>query len=180
MVVNDFLDSYPDLKSYSSTCDFVDETNPADGVCYPDICKDVPDNIRDEILCRLGDIVCHEPENPIIFLRMSKSGVNCPHIFHNDISMGKYSFMLYLNTREDSGTALAIHKSTGQYKTPCDIDDIIDDMNNQESWEIYKKADMVENRGVLFDSSLFHCALPIGGFGDKQEDARIVLTCFFS
>ena len=31
----------------------------------------------------------------------------------------------------------------------------------------------------LVDAGLFHCAMPIGGFG-AGDDARCVLTCFFS
>lgn len=181
-VKDDFLDTYDALKAYSQYCDFEDIPNPVDGVVYPHICREIPDFIQWEIELRLNDFVGRKIENPTIFMRMSPSGVHVPHIVHTDNSMGSHSLMLYMNDA-DGGTGFARHKETGMHMAPESeqlLQIAIDDCNKPDKWIFYDQAKMRENRAVIFDASLFHCALPIGGFGETQSDARIVLTAFFS
>lgn len=180
--IDNFLGSYDELKKYAETADFRDIVNPVDGVTYPYICDFIPSDIRSEILERIEFLIKRKPHNITMFMRRSPEGVDCPHIVHNDLSMGTNSLMLYMNDSEDGGTAIVRHYETGMMYHPesgASLNEAIADQNNPEKWDIFHKFEMRENSAALFDAGLFHCALPIGGFGD-WTDARTVLTVFFS
>ena len=182
-VYDGFLESYDELKQHSLTCDFQDIENPADGVVYPNICTDIPADVKQEIFDKLcvfkGDVIKDET----IFLRMSPEGVHVPHVAHTDIVMGQYSLMLYLNENELSGTSFLRHIATGiSYQPMLDgfVKLVEGDMNTLEAWAPYQRVPAKENRAAIFDAGCIHRADPVGGFGLSQEDSRIVLTCFFS
>lgn len=193
-IIDNFLESYPTLKAHSFACKFEDIQNPVDGVIYPLICRDIPEVVQSEIYARLSAAQGREIENPTIFMRMSTEGVSVPHIAHNDISMGKHSLMLYLNDGV-GGTSFLRHKETGMCYQPelqvlrniarhdysQDLIRIAErDQNDVDAWEVMLTAPMAQNRAFVFDAGYFHRAEPIGGFGSTQQDARIVLTVFFS
>lgn len=181
-IIDNFIDSYSDLKKLSIYCKFSDIKNPTDNVTYPNIYSDIPEKIKKEIMSKLCNILHREPEKIMIFMRQSPFGVDVPHIAHHDLSMGLYSLMLYLNDNHDGGTAFIRHKATGMSYAPEDEDFVKIaqfDQNNTDKWAILNKVEMKQNRAVIFDAGLFHCAMPIGGFGEGLE-ARTVLTCFFS
>jgi hypothetical protein len=180
--INDFIKSYGELKEYSNIAEFKDVINPVDGVVYPHICAEIPENIRNEIIDRICSIIGRKPEEITMFMRRSPFGVHCPHIVHNDRTMGLHSLMLYMNDNSDGGTGIVRHKSTGIMYQPDSaefVDIAVLDQNNPRAWSIWHKFDMKENSAALFDAALFHCALPIGGFGDGSQ-SRTVLTVFFS
>jgi hypothetical protein len=181
ITIDNYLQSYDKLKQYSKTAEFKDIQNPFDGVIYPLICADIPEEVKTEIFTELSLFLGRPIKNQTLFMRMSPKNKKQPHKFHNDISMGKFSFMLYMQTVDGAGTGLARHE-TGMIRPENQQQEqiAIRDTNANEKWEVYKVVEMVENRAAIFDASLFHVALPIGGFGESQEDARIVLTCFFS
>jgi len=89
--------------------------------------------------------------------------------------------MLYMNDA-DGGTAFIRHKETGVMYAPESqemVDYVAQDQNSPDKWAVVDMVSMKENRAVIFDSGKFHCAMPIGGFGEGIE-ARTVLTVFFS
>lgn len=180
--IDSFIDSYADLKDYTKTADFSGVRNPVDGVIYPHICSSLPEAIRIEILVKIAAIIAREPQSVTMFIRRSPAGVPVPHIAHTDNSMGLYSLMLYMNDSLDGGTAFIRHKQTGMMYAP-ESQEFVDlaekDQNELSAWAIVEQAIMKENRAVIFDAGLFHCAMPIGGFGEGAE-ARTVLTVFFS
>jgi len=181
--VDNFLDSYSDLREYANTAKFEDIENPVDGVTYPLICRDVPDETVSEIAITLSKIMGRMVKLEATFLRLSTEGVDVPHIAHTDKSMGDYSLMLYLNDNPKAGTSFLRHKETGMCYHP-ESEEFIKiarrDQNNVDAWRINSSVEMQQNRATIFDSGYFHCAQPVGGFGDDQLNGRIVLTCFFS
>lgn len=180
--IDNFLGSYNELKEYAKAADFRDIVNPVDGVTYKHICDSIPDGIRSEILGRIEFLIKRKPHDITMFMRRSPKGVHCPHIVHNDSSMGANSLMLYMNNSHDGGTAIVRHYETGMMYQPGSVESTeiaIKDQNKPEKWRETHKFYMRENSAALFDAGLFHCALPIGGFGDGAE-ARTVLTVFFS
>ena len=182
MVIDNFIDSYSELKELSLTCDFQDLENPSDGVIYPNIFANIPEQIKSDILAKLKEITSNKPKDITMFMRMSPSGVYCPHKVHHDLVMGNMSLMLYLNDG-DGGTSFVKHNETGIAYAPVSriFSNIIEaDQNNPEQWTITESVKMKQNRALIFDASRMHCAEPIGGFGENQKDSRIVLTCFFS
>ncbi len=181
-IFDDFIESYPDLKAAADIAEFNDMENPGDGVVYPFISIDIPEHCRAEILAKISAFLGLEPQNVTMFMRRSPHGVNVPHTAHHDLSMGKYSLMLYLNDYAGGGTAFIRHRDTGMCYAPEHqhfVEIARFDQNNADKWVIYDMAHMKQNRAVIFDAGLFHCAMPIGGFG-RGMDSRTVLTVFFS
>lgn len=181
LIIDNFLTSYPQLKELSLGNVFSDIQNPADGVTYPLICADIPESVRSEIQERLETIFNKVSIN-YIFMRKSPQGVPVPHMAHTDNSMGEFSLMLYMNDSPEGGTGLIRHKKTGMAFAPESEDFIAiaqHDQNNPDQWALYDRSVMKENRAAIFDAHLFHCALPVGGFGHGDE-SRCVLTAFFS
>ncbi len=181
-VFDNFLENYDSLKDYSLTCKFEDIENDIDSVVYPDICKDIPEAIKNEVFDKLSQVKGKRISNPILFMRMSKEGVRVPNVAHTDSSMGKYSMMLYLNSNKDSGTTFLRHIDTGIAFSPSNesfLGILKEDSNNLSAWGRYDRVVSLENRALVFDSDRVHCAEPVGGFGDKQINSRIVLSCFY-
>lgn len=181
-VVDNFLESYPALRQYADTAVFEDEINPVDNVVYPFICKAIPEGIRQEVIHRISRFLNRIPICPTVFMRMSPAGVKPPHYAHTDKSMGDYSLMLYM-TDGAGGTAILRHKESGICYNPENqfyVDQVNTDMNNPDAWESVARVPMAQNRAAIFDASFFHAAMPYGGFGNDQTDARMVLTVFFS
>lgn len=176
-VLDNALKTYPLLKEYATSCHYGDVENPYDGVTYPLINWTLPGEVAEEVSARLGAV----PNS--LFLRMSPKGVHCPHPVHHDLSMGKFSMMLYLFEHGGfAGTGFVAHKKTGVMFAPENenIARLVGrDCAEPDSWLIISHAQAKENRMITFPAGLFHCALPIGGFGTDPTNARIVLTAFY-
>lgn len=185
LVIDDFLKTFDELREYCDTAVFGDEQNAVDGVVYPHICKDVPEHIAQEIYEVLSEIKGSPIVKPVLFMRLSPAGVDCPHQVHSDATMGAFSLMLYLNHDSDcqGGTSLVSHKATGIGYNPSAqefVDIVSRDQNDRDTWDVRHMVDMKANRAFVFNSSTLHRAEPVGGFGSSQKDGRLVLTCFFS
>jgi hypothetical protein len=181
LIIDNFLSSFYELKMHSVDCIFGDIVNPVDGVVYPHINLDIPAKVLHETKEKIEQVFGDVNIN-YAFLRMSPKGVFAPQAVHTDCSMGKYSLMLYLNSA-DGGTAMMAHKASGISQAPTDefyLGVTAQDKNNIGAWEIIDMANMKENRAVIFDAKKYHCAMPVGGFGETQADSRIVMTVFFN
>jgi hypothetical protein len=179
---DDFLNHYYDLAQYAKDAIFRDEVNPDDGVTYPLICKEIPRAIWDDVRRGLSEYMGQSPEIHALFMRRSPAGVHVPHVAHNDAVMGRYSLMLYLDDQEGSGTAFLRHKESGIMYQPESkefVDTVVRDQNSLDKWVVSSMTQSKANRAAIFDSSIFHCAMPVGGYGEGNS-ARTVLTCFFS
>ena len=122
-------------------------------------------------------------------MRRSPSGVDVPNIVHTDNSHGQTSLMLYLQDKPDltgyrmdiAGTAFLRHRLLGIAYAPT-VDELVGlcvkSANNITHWTVHSRCEMKANRACIFDAGWFHCAEPVGGFGEG-ESARCVLTAFF-
>lgn len=184
-VLDDFLEQFETLRRYADQAVFSDVSNPADNVVYPHICAQIPHNIQNEIEFQIATTMGAPPQIQYLFMRMSPEGAPVPHEAHTDLLMGQWSMMLYLNREYHckGGTALLRHRGTGLSVHPRNDAELAvwnRDHNNRAAWETELLVKMVANRAFIFPAYLMHCALPIGGFGKTQQDARMVLTAFFN
>jgi len=180
--LDNFLASFQTLLDASIEGDFEGAVSPVDGVKYPHICQDIPEEVRGEIEKLLSEYIGKDIKQSTMFMRRSPEGVEAPHQVHSDISMGDYSLMLYINEGESAGTSMLKHRETGIAYSPENqkyLDIITKDQNNPEAWEVMHMVPMKPNRAFIFRADSLHRAEPIGGFGQGKE-ARVVLTCFFS
>jgi hypothetical protein len=159
-------------------------TNDVDSIFYPGVSDKIPEEIKREIQAKLEDLLGISVKMNFVFMRLSVSGVDCPHEVHTDASMGNLSLMLYLNRINDclGGTSFVRHVETGATSNPVNEKQMKvwkNDCNNFYAWQMVDCVEMFPNRGVIFDASKFHRALPVGGFGKDAKDGRLVLTVFF-
>jgi hypothetical protein len=180
-IVDNFLDEamYNRLRAHADTLSFAGVQNPVDGVVYPGISTDIPDDVKRFILRTL------QPRDYTLFMRLSLAGVPVPHQAHTDSLMGTKSLMLYLNRPEHckGGTSFVKHIRTGMISDPRDkFEEALWklDTNKRKAWEIYEQVDMKSNRAAIFPSKLMHRAEPSGGFGKDAQTGRLVLTMFYS
>jgi hypothetical protein len=175
LILDDFLDDLARWRSWLDGATFHDVVSDVDGVTYPNICNWLPGPLHQEIVNKLRSVAGLKKLN-WLFARMSPSGVHAPHFAHHDASMGAWSLMLYMNRVEhcDGGTAILRHKD-GQ----ADDATWARDTNDLTRWHMESMCPMVPNRAFIFQAGLWHGALPIGGFGSTQADARLVITAFF-
>lgn len=183
MILDDFLSDFWAARTFADAADYKDFRN-IDGVIYPGICTDLPEWITGEMLAFMEVLLGRSPVNPVIFMRLSPEGVRAPHQAHTDSLMGDWSVMVYMNHSEHcrGGTSLLRHKETGMEVTPDEslIGIWERDTNDPEAWEITHLAEMKPNRAFVFPAKRMHRAEPVNGFGSTKEDARLVLTGFFS
>lgn len=180
LIVEDFLEDFPDARRWATAAEFQDETNPLDGVVYPGIAKRVPTwGLRQRLIAIMG----RDVQITAAFLRLSVDGCYVPHQAHSDSVMGDFSLMVYLNEAQhcQGGTSLVRHVS-GMDETPTTQEGLAlweADMNRPAKWNPYLLCEMRPNRGFVFRASLMHRAEPIGGFGSTAHDGRLVMSAFF-
>lgn len=173
-------------RQYFDRAPFLDEQSPVDGVTYPLICRlDHKPMFYQAVSYALYRALGNDIKIDYLFARLSPANVPCPHQAHTDESMGKRSLMVYMNRPEhcQGGTELLRHNELGFSTGPCTEEMervVLRDQNTPAAWTAVHTCPMASNRGFIFDSKLFHRAAPIGGFGGRQDHARLVLTCFFS
>lgn len=102
---------------------------------------------------------------------------------HSDIGWGTHAAVAYLQEGE-SGTAFWKHKRTGAVSIqPGDTElfqEIGDDWEDPEAWELRHVVEMKFNRGLVYDSTLFHSRWPFEAFGSSSKDGRLIAVAFFS
>lgn len=182
-VEDNFLE---DFESFREACDglsYNGMVNPGDGVFYPGVTDQIPEETKTEVKARIESLLGFEVKINVMFLRLSVKGVHCPHQAHTDSTLGKIGFMFYANRLEDciGGTSFIIHKHSGLQRDPINekqqkVWD--EDHNNTDAWQIKEMIDMKPNRGFLFDVSLMHRSMPVGGFGDDRKTGRLAMIAF--
>lgn len=185
IIRDDVLTNFDELRTYADTAPFRNYQNGPDGIVYPLICTEIPIPVDTQMRNLVESATGERPSQSTIFMRASPKGVYAPHQAHSDEVMGRWSVMIYMNRSEDcqGGTSLVRHKATGMDRSP-QTPDLTEawqrDTNDPDAWDVVAMAEMRPNRGCVFDSELMHRAEPVGGFGSTQQDARLVLTGFFS
>ncbi len=182
-IEDNFLSDFNGFRLYCDDLDYTGMKNDVDGVFYPCVTDDIPEDIKVEVKEKLEGLLGGEVNINSLFVRQSPLGVDCPHQVHTDSSMGSLAFMLYMNRMEDclGGTSFVIHKEVGMYSDPINEKQLSvwrRDHNNRDDWQIMDMISMIPNRGLLFKAPMMHRAEPIGGFGHNNKDSRLVLTAF--
>lgn len=178
-----FLREFAKARAFADSAVYTDQVYPGDGALYPGICIDIPSWLERDMMLKLRRVGFREIRPKMTFLRMSTQGKKVPHRVHTDAMVGQWTFLCYLSESEDGGTGFYAHKQTGQRTHPRTAEDVAiwsRDQHDLSLWDQVGFVPMENNRAVLFPSDLYHCALPLDGFGNSALDARIVLTCFFN
>lgn len=160
---------------------FSDITNPMDGVIYPAINTAVPSWLQKELVSGVEFLLGRNVQVRHLFARAMYAGMSASNKVHSDLAMGsRYASQLYLSEHwpEGSGTAFFAHKKHGhQHTEHTPVSDIDCNDLNQFSRSVTVQAQ--SNRLLMHRGDCWHLAEPIGGWGDRPANARLVLTCFF-
>lgn len=180
LVFDNFLDDFDQLYDHAINADYQGELNPYDGVMYPNISTNIPINIKCEIVNKLQGFLGVELKDIKMFMRLSLDGDNPPHSAHNDIKMGRYTFILYLNKVEHchGGTSFVRHKDYPERETEHEI--WARDTNKRDKWLVGDSVSMHPNKALLFNSELMHWAESPACYGDSAKNGRLILGCFFN
>jgi len=183
-VFDGFISQIEEVHHTITTGEFSDYVSPWDGVTYPGINKEVPPWIKELFHVKLSKIVGAEIEDVATFARLTTKNLPpAPHAIHSDLSMAKFSAMLYLSKEwpVGSGTSFWAHKTEGSTHTEKTNADIARaDSHREDAWERYVAVQGAYNRACVFAAGLWHRAEPFGGWGVDVHDGRLVLTCFFN
>jgi hypothetical protein len=182
-----FDDFFPDPEAARAAIvsgPFLDFKSPWDGVSYPGINKEIPEEIKHFVVKRLSEILGAPVEPAVIFARLtSKNTSESPHQIHSDRLMAEFSAHVYISKHwpMGAGTSFWAHESEGRRHTEdTDVELVQEDMKDLSKWIQVFTAQGDFNRLVVHDASFWHCAEPVGGWGETAEDGRVVLTCFFN
>lgn len=187
LVSEDVFSNHEDIYDWVRyQAEFEDLKGP-DGVVYPDVCQHVPGFMVNKIGGMLAELFRSEMVCNLAFFRRSMEGVKAPNLVHSDLEMGAVSVMYYLTPDDLSpdtyGTAFMTHKQTGMFRHPAndvELAALHADQNDLTKWERAGFVAGVANRMAVFDAGMLHLAEPVGGFGKNKDDARVVMTAFFS
>jgi len=184
MVADDFFPD-PDVMQYQVlNGEFENFVSPWDNVTYPGINKVLPFRVVERLHKRLGEILGAEIQPVATFARLtSKNTPAAPHKIHSDRVMANYSAHIYVSSEwpPGGGTSFWTHKTEGHMQTDdTDVDAVVRDMNSLDMWTRSHTCQGKFNRVVIHDARYWHCAEPIGGWGDNPSNGRVVITCFFN
>ena len=174
--IRNFLSDFESFRKHATSQSYAGETNPYDGVFYPDISTGIPEEIQAEIVQKLEARLGIKIKVGLMFMRLMTSHTPTPpHQAHHDKIMGRYTGLLYINEGE-GGTSLLSHKEYG-----VDVPDEVwhRDTNRYDAWDIVDFVRIEPNKMTIIDSDHWHRAEPVQGFGDSPSDGRLVLTVFF-
>ena len=163
---------------------YEDYHSPVDGVVYPAINKEVPDDLGLEMIQKLAFLMRRELRDldvVTLFSRAMFHGMSAPNKIHSDVIMGRYAAHLYLSKDwpEGAGTSFWRHREQGATHTDRTKLELMDH-NDLSQWERVVTVQGKRNRLLIHHADHWHLAEPIGGWGGSPGDARVVITCFFN
>jgi hypothetical protein len=158
VVLDDMLLDPEAVRQHALAQEFVDWEGP-DGQVYKRVwIGDVP-GLKDAIEEQMG---------PCEWIgtgyRLNYAGELPNQTIHSDLGWGTHAAVVYLSAG-DSGTAFWRHLATGSTEYhPDDYLAIIADVENQDAWEMRLIVAQRPNRGLIYESALFHSRYPFEGF----------------
>lgn len=177
VVVDGFLPNPSRVRRESLASEFVDWDGP-DGERYKRICITEVPGLQDGIERVMG---------PVDVLGMGyrlNFGGELPNAaVHSDIGWGTHAMVLYLCDGPTS-TMFWKHKATGAYRLNKGDLELFEklrhDWNDEVKWESQRFVPCRFNRGLIYESSLFHSRYPFEAFGSDPATGRLIAVAFFT
>lgn len=178
-VIDDFMPCPQKTRSDGLSADYIDWPG-FDGEVYKRVCLTDIEGLQDGIEKAMG--------RPVQMLGMGyrlNFNKELPNAaIHSDVGWGTHALVLFLNEQGEGGTAFWKHKASGATKIYHDdaelIEQVKDDWNNPEAWEMHQLVEMKFNRALIYESAYFHSRYPFEAFGTGFDDGRLIAVAFFS
>jgi hypothetical protein len=189
IIIDDFIRDLDEARRVAATSTPADTVNPADGKLYSRV--HVID-AKSPLLMRAGNnfaqIMGGKIQTKLSFFRYSLKDAHAPYHAHSDAMMdAKYTAVCFLNKAEHckGGTQFLRHIETGLDRwnkaTPPDLAaKLTADDKNPSKWTEEFFAPMAPGRVVIYPGDLIHASTPWNGFGDSEENGRLVFVTLFN
>jgi hypothetical protein len=165
-------DDFAEFRDLIHSLEFGDIKNPVDGVIYPDIAR-LPLWAETSVKLRLEAHTGQTITRFVTFARLTAYGTVAPNQAHNDLSMGEYAMVVYINPGK-GGTQIVKHKDHG-----AGVNEWKRDSNEYNLWDVVATVVCEPDRAVIYRADVMHRAIPIKGWGTDKHDGRVVLVTFF-
>lgn len=182
-IVDDFFSKPNVTRKLVVRGSFEDHTAEQDQVVYPGINKYLPKIVVDEYHAGLSKLFQREILPVVTFARLTTPKLpQAPHAIHCDVAMSQFAAQVYLSRswERGSGTGFFEHLTYGSEMYEPGDECLQEHSNDLSKWDLTGVCRGKFNRLLVHDSRLWHCALPVGGWGESAIDGRLVLTCFFN
>lgn len=178
LVVVDDFHPYPQaLREHALAQVYEDWLGP-DGEVYKRICKMEIPGIRHLIETVMGPV-----DMLGMAYRLNYNGELPNAAIHSDMGWGTHALVLYLSSGF-SGTAFWRHRATGADNImPGDtwlFEQVNKDWNDESKWDLRHFVKMQFNRGLIYESRLFHSRFPFEAFGTDFKTGRLIVVAFFT
>lgn len=177
LIRDDFLPAAEAVREAALRAPFVD-FSAQDGEVYRRVCQTVVPYLQECIEAELGPV-----EMFMQGYRLNFGGELPNAAIHSDVGWGTHAAVVYLCDGE-GGTALWRHRATGAHRIdPGDralFEVVRHDWGDADRWEQTALCPLKFNRGVIYESALFHSRWPFPAFGDDATSGRLVAVAFFS
>ena len=180
-IEDDFFRDIDDVRKRVLGGTFIDYRNPVDDVIYPAINTSLPGDIVAELAGGIAALMGgREPTIKTAFSRAMHAGMLAPNKIHSDVVMGSFAAHVYLSEAwpADGGTSFWSNKHVGMRHSPS-TDTSLVRTNHPEDWDLYCRVQAKSNRILIHRGDAWHLAEPTSGWGDRPENARVVITTFF-
>lgn len=165
-----FLNDPVLIRNIAISSGFGEVVSPYDGGVFPGISTAVPATLIAEIIQKITSILGKRPIIKESVFRLTKAGYTPYQYVHTDETIAPYAILIYLNQNfpDGAGTEVMLPKKNG-----------VSDPNNPTHWKPTVFSAMKFNRAFIFNAGHFHGALPREGFGDSDENSRLIFIGWF-
>lgn len=170
LILDSFLDEPYAVRNLALAGQFRGVISPYDGYKFPNICPDIPKELRAEVERKLQIPFGVIPKIKESIFRITTLDYSPYQYVHTDQNIGKFACLIYLNYEfpESSGTEIMFPRDVHSF-----------DQNKPTDWFPTVSCAMKFNRAFIFNAGHFHGALPRNGFGTTKEDSRLIFISWF-
>lgn len=176
-VVEEFFQDFNRVRTHALCSEFYDWLAP-DGEVYQRVCLGRVPGLIDSLQQAVGSV-----EILGAGYRLNYEGEVPNQSIHSDVGWGTHALVVYLSEGQ-SGTGFWRHKATGLSEIRAGQFDVLeqiqDDFENADAWELTSYVEAKVNRAVIYRSDLFHSRFPFEGFGTTPENGRLIAVAFFN
>ena len=178
IVCDGFVRDPHELRSRALSLEFIDWEAP-DGEVYKRISiQHVP-----EVQSKIERVMGCPVEMLGMGFRLNYGGEVPNAAIHSDIGWGTHALVLYLSD-SPGGTAFWQHKATGARRIEQGdtalFEQVRGDWDCADCWDQVGLCKQKFNRGVIYESALFHSRWPFEASGTGPDDGRLILVAFFT
>lgn len=177
-VYDNFMPNAEQLRIDGLNADYIDWEAP-DGEVYKRICITEIPGLHE----RLNKAMGYEVEMLGMGYRLNFNDELPNAAIHSDLGWGKYALVLYLSDGI-GGTAFWEHEETKTHRIdPGDFElfeKVRHDWNEESRWRMRDLKKIKFNRGLIYESALFHSRYPFKAFGTGPDDGRLIVVAFFN